>query len=134
MTDEQTASTPEPKPVVRVPVRLISKARKTALVEWDDGDDLARAYVPADTIDENGTIAEDDLALGVRYGLPWEELLTFRVTPADVAREMRVRGIWTAADMPGRKAMVAIVGNIIRAALDEMSRAARKQEDQNATK
>lgn len=59
---------------------------------------MRRAWVPTSEVRE-GHADLATLDAGISEGLPWEELLTLRVTPERVAAELRRRGIWTAGDL-----------------------------------
>ncbi len=86
----------------RVSVKVLQQRGQAALVEYlDPAGTLHRVTIPASEIHDN-EVAGVTLAMGIEYGLPWEELLTLRVTPALVARELRRRGIWTQLDLRSR--------------------------------
>lgn len=79
-------------------VRVISRKGGAVLVEWASPDGLKRVVVPAGSLRDD-EVSEEELALGIEYGLPWEELLSLEVTPEAIAAELRRRGIWTLADL-----------------------------------
>ena len=79
-------------------VTVVGRQGQSVLVEWQDGGDLRRATVPARSVVDN-EVDDAELAYGVAYGLPWESMLTFRVTPERVADALRRHGIWTASDL-----------------------------------
>lgn len=60
----------------RVPVRLVERRGPALVVEYDrPGAGPARAIVPEAAV-EDGAASVEDLALGIPYGVPWEELWT----------------------------------------------------------
>jgi hypothetical protein len=79
-------------------VKVVTRQGASVLVEWSDNGMLRRASLPAGSIVDN---AVDDTELGyaVAYGLPWESMLAFRVTPERIADALRRHGIWTAGDL-----------------------------------
>ena len=79
-------------------ITVVNRQGASVLVEWQDSGNLRRATMPAGSVVDN---AVDDTELGyaVAYGLPWESMLTFRVTPERVADALRRHGIWTASDL-----------------------------------
>lgn len=107
-------------------VKLIRRHGHSALVEWADADGMHRVTIPdAEVIDS--AVDPGVLAAGIPYGVPWEDCPLPEVTPADVARELRNRGIWTRADLEAEpmkaiSAVQAAYGNVraalIQAALD----------------
>lgn len=86
------------KKVKTVEVRLIDVSNTTALVEYGSLEDPKRCLIPVDTLDGD-KVAADVLELGIEYGIPWEQLLTFSLKPADFAKELHRNGIWTAQDV-----------------------------------
>jgi hypothetical protein len=96
--DEVKESNEEPSELeILVPVRQVARSGVNVLVEWADGDDLRRATIPARKV-KDGQAEAATLEAGFPYGAPWEEA-GFTVSPADVARELRRRGVWTEADL-----------------------------------
>jgi hypothetical protein len=79
-------------------VTTITRQGQSVLVEWIDDGNLRRATVPASTVVDN-EVDPDTLAYGVAYGLPWEQMLSLRVTPERIADALRRHGIWTAGDL-----------------------------------
>ena len=67
-----------------VAVKVIESKGKSALVQWADGEDLRRAYVPASKV-KDGQCDEDALGAGIPYGVPWEELISIDIDPAKSA-------------------------------------------------
>lgn len=95
--------------MVKHPIRIISHKGPTALVEWTIKGDYFRAYVPIEVI-VDGKVSEDELTAGAGYGVRWEEILSIRITPEAVARQLRRLGIWTSEDLrkAGDKLRMAI--------------------------
>ena len=111
-------------------VTVIAHKEHVALVEYSQDDMPKRVWVPSDKLNGN-KVSKDVVRCGVEYGLPWELLLSdSAVTPNakaahDLARILRLNGIWTLSDVTGNTAMVqgvvrritsAIVANLIRSA------------------
>ena len=88
---------------------VVARKGETVLVEWVSGEDVRRSVVPFDLIvtDDAGQAWCVAPEQGLTYGYPWEELVKLQATPAGVARELRKRGIWTAADLRAN-AMAAV--------------------------
>lgn len=79
-------------------VKEIQRTGQSVIIEVSDMGVLRRVIVPADEVADNG-VSPEVLERGVAYGLPWEELLSLRVTPAIVANALRRSGIWTLEDL-----------------------------------
>lgn len=79
-------------------VTVVNRQGASVLVEWQDNGNLRRASLPARSVVDN-EVDDTELGYAVAYGLPWEQLLTVRVTPDAVANALRRRGIWTASDL-----------------------------------
>lgn len=100
---EEVKAKPKRKRVPEyIPVKVIWWQQHTALVEYvihlKDGTDLRRVLVPREVIHDD--VAEkQDLEAGVPYGLPWEEIVSIRVTPELLAIEFRRLGLWTMEDL-----------------------------------
>ncbi|RPI92581.1 MAG: hypothetical protein EHM39_13500, partial [Chloroflexi bacterium] len=78
-----------------IPVRIIETKGASALVEWDAGDMLRRAYVPKGAVTD-GQADATILALGIPYGIDWPALLDLSgVTVETVTAALRRAGIWT---------------------------------------
>jgi hypothetical protein len=85
--------------------RLIIRKKSSALVEVaDDSGAPIRVCVPFESllVSSDGTdvmISENDLEMGIPFGVPWEFKLKDVVIPAiKLARALRENGIWTAED------------------------------------
>jgi hypothetical protein len=90
-------------------VRIISRKRNVALVEWVETPDgtatYQRAVLPATELRAaNGNMAtHPEPGMGIPYGVAWEELLSEGALPEataqTIANELRRTGIWTLADL-----------------------------------
>jgi hypothetical protein len=100
MDEELTEVTQESEPeAAPVPVRIIRENGPTVLVEWQmNGNDVARAYVPKEVI-QDLHVPADELDAGTSYGVRWESFATISVTAAEVGRQLRRHGIWTRRDL-----------------------------------
>lgn len=106
-------------------MRTIKTAGKAALVEWEENGTLQRAWVPAESADN-----QEEAALGIPYGVPWQEVIELQ--PIDSARLetlLRQRGIWTAADAQAHpQAIVGAIIELIGVDMAAVLRAARLYE------
>lgn len=101
MDDEEVVEEPKKKErLIRLrPVKLIRRQNQAALVEWVDEDGRTqRCVIPAEMI-QDGQAADDTLAAGTPYGLPWGELITLSATAVDVEAELHRANIWTGDDL-----------------------------------
>lgn len=116
----------EAEPVVAVTV--IHEQGPTALVQWAEGRDMRRAFVPTAVV-HDGHVAQDELDAGIPYGVRWEQFITITGTPDDVGYELRRRNIWTLRDLEGRyrEAQVAFL-SAFGADIGAMLQAVRKVE------
>lgn len=110
-------------------ITIVGTRGKTALVEYvDSGGCPQRVYVPRDKI-AGDQCDKTVLAMGVRYGLDFEHLITLKATPKDLARALRARGIWTLGDMEARpNEVLGALQSAYGVDLSALLRAARKQE------
>lgn len=96
---EEAEAPPRRKPVKKINVRIITRRGATALVDWVDGDEPRRAYVPAELV-QDGQVPEDELEAGAQVGVRWEEFIKGpAATPEDYANALRRHGIYTLEDM-----------------------------------
>ena len=130
--DENSKEKKEPKrkPVA---VKVVALRGESALVEWTDGDDVRRVYVPFEKI-ENDKCPQDVLEAGIPYGAPWEELITFPdAIPQTIAKQLRRAGIWTSADIerhiPSAQRAINVATGLTPASLHGL---ARKYESKEA--
>lgn len=79
----------------QVKVNVIRRKGQSALVQFVDDDGLQRIELPSSSVGEDGLVDELELGMGMPYGLRWEEIVQFSVTPEMLADELRRRGIWT---------------------------------------
>jgi hypothetical protein len=126
-----TESQPEePKPAQKqrprktVRVNVVSRKDASALVEFVEGQAVQRKTVTAEALDGD-KIAQDDLDLGVPYGIPWADLVKVTATPASIEKALHNAGIWTLEDLTSnpRRAIGALqaaygldLASLIRAA------------------
>ena len=78
-------------------VKLISENNGTALIEWMEEGEPQRAIVPANQVSEGGECAHPER--GLPYGLNFAEYITSTVTPADIDKQLKNAGVWTAEDL-----------------------------------
>ena len=78
-------------------VKLLSENNGTALIEWLEDGELRRAIVPAREVSEGGECVHPER--GLPYGLNFAEYITITITPADIDRELKNAGVWTADDL-----------------------------------
>ena len=78
-------------------VKLISENNGTALIEWMEEGEPQRAIVPSREVSEGGECAHPER--GLPYGLNFAEYITITVTPADIDKELKNAGVWTAEDL-----------------------------------
>lgn len=86
-------------------VQIIRRSNDLVLVQWTGKDDiLRRNWVASNEIsNEKGRSAEViDPASGIPEGVEFWRLVTMKANPKDLDRELKVRGIWTAADVRSR--------------------------------
>lgn len=122
VTDDPPAPAPEPEQApALVAVRVVESKNKVALVEWLEGDEQRRAYVPATEVTPRGVTA-DVLEAGEPYGVRWEVLIA-PGTPQAIAKALRQQGIWTVSDLAMR--MGDAVQAMNRVALESLRRAIR---------
>lgn len=111
----ETPAPAKPKARVReIAVTVITERGHSALVEWMDGGDKRRGYVPAEAV-AGGKCAEDVLKAAHLYGVAWEKYIEIKATPTAVAQALRGSGIWTIDDLtrnPGgaQSAINSVVG------------------------
>lgn len=80
-----------------LPVKVIKYSKGSVLVEYLDADNHpVRKCIPPDRL-SGKTARESDLAKGIPYGYPWEEI-GLQFDPARFGEELRNRGVWTAHD------------------------------------
>ena len=98
MSDEGEQRLAKPKPVKRVPVKVVREG-VTVLVEWLDRTGVERrAVLPPESV-ERSSVAEDVLEAAAPYGERWEEKVGKLPTGKQLSERLHVRGIWTLDDM-----------------------------------
>lgn len=83
-------------------VRVVRRKSNLMLVEWQDSEIPKRAWVSGDMIreDKGETALVDRPDAGVPYGVEfWRLFRLNKVTPQDVDKALKRRGIWTIADL-----------------------------------
>lgn len=115
-------------------VQILQGQNDLVLVQWEDKDRiLQRTWVEQDKLlNVTGRQAEvDDPSYGIPYGVEFWRLVKLKASPKDLDRELKNRGIWTAADVRTRPnevigALIATYGVDLTAllqALDEYEKA-----------
>jgi len=110
-------------------VTLIKQKGDVALVEYITSSSTPeRVWIPKNKLN-GSTVNKDVIRYGVKYGLPWRELLSDSIIAPDIATAinfehiLRVNGIWTLSDLTNnvdmahglvRKITASIVANLIR--------------------
>lgn len=98
-------------------VRIIHQEGESALVEWHDGQQLQRTYVPANEIDELGRVKAPEK--GIPHGDDLLALIKVRVTPERVVERLHQSGIWTIDDLLANPNLVTGAINAAAAAFLE---------------
>ena len=117
-------------------VTPIKQKGDVALVEYIASSGTPeRVWIPKDKLN-GSSVSKDVVRYGVKYGLPWRELLSDSViapnvtAATDFERILRVNGIWTLSDLTNnvdmaqglvRKITASIVANLIRLATQHCS-------------
>lgn len=112
-------------------ITLINKRDAVALVEYVTSNGTPeRVWIPSDKL-KGSKVSKDVVRYGVKYGLPWRELLSDSIiapndtAAADFERILRVNGIWTLSDLTNntdlahgliRKVTATIVASLIKTA------------------
>lgn len=81
---------------VLVPITVVKKNGGSALVEYIEGDEPVRKYVPVDQINDM-QVNSEVLQQGIPYGYPWDEI-QISFDSQKFAHEMKQVGIWTVED------------------------------------
>ena len=103
-----------------VPVRVVHREGKAALVEWMDKGEPFRVIVPAEMA-ETKKVPKDVLEAGYAYGEDWAQVEG--VTPL-LALELKRVGIWTKDDMRARSHLARAA--VTRAFVPQMMKALLK--------
>lgn len=90
------------------PVKVLQANGAAVLVEWRDGDMPCRAYLPAGVV-VAGTVADEELARGITYGVEWQDEIKLAATAHDLQRNLRGANIWTASDATAHAVVVQSV-------------------------
>lgn len=78
-------------------VKIISRRKESALVEYQKGDKLHRVTIPFGDI-KDGEVTEYKLKLGIPHGIEWSRFINLQVTSQDFENNLRRVGIWTGED------------------------------------
>lgn len=78
-------------------IKIISRRKQSALVEFIKNDRLQRATVPVGDIVED-QISDYKLKLAIPYGIEWSKYIRLEATPQDLEQNLRRVGIWTKED------------------------------------
>ena len=90
------------KPTKIVKVIVIQANAEAVLVEWNDGKAVHRVTIPEKELTgESEPLVIDSavLAMGIPYGIPWEDVFKPSLKVSDLADRLHNAGIWTASDM-----------------------------------
>ena len=130
MDDKEEKKEAKVKRRKTLPVRVVEKKGKSALVEWDEGDDQRRGFVPVKEI-EGGKCGEDGLGAAIPYGAPWEQFIDLSELNAEtLARNLRRLGVWTADDLERNpKALRQALGDVLN--VNRLRQAAKRHEGGN---
>lgn len=82
-------------------VLTIRRKNGLTMVEWNERATFKRAWVTPEMIEsEEGHYAwVYNPGMGIPFGIDWERIISFVATPADLDRELKRQGIWTAEDL-----------------------------------
>lgn len=92
-------------------VTIIRDENNLSLVEWTDGNGIPQRYWVKESalIDRSGKTAKvKNPHQGYPYGVDFVHAIQPSVSSFDICRELRTRGLWTAADL--QKNPQAVVG------------------------
>ena len=96
-----------------VSVNLLASQQKTALVQYEDGGNQYRTYVPKKLISADSKVELNVLKKGMRHGLPWDEVKLPTVSGDQLAAELHKHNVWTAEDFRSNP-------NGVRAAINQL--------------
>lgn len=80
-------------------VKVIQRSAQSALVQWRDGEERYRSFVPLRELKGDQVEAPE---LGISYGEDWAALITATVDPKRIDQELKRSGIWTIEDLRAR--------------------------------
>lgn len=96
----------EPKPVEEVKekftyveVKVVREGDESALVEYKEKGLVERATIPLKVLIDGKMVRDTQLKKGIPFGIDWSEIEIPTVTPKMLTQALRVKGIWTAADV-----------------------------------
>lgn len=76
-------------------VNKIWERSGVALVEWVEDSEIRRSIVPSADLVGNECL---NPGMGMDYGVPWAELVSYQLDPKELERKLRSAGIWTEED------------------------------------
>ena len=118
------------KRVKKIPVSVITRKGESALVEWVEGEEIRRVFIPRDTISADEKVEEDILSDGAPYGVEWEKVEFPEITSADLARSLRRSGIWTVEDLRlNPNLAISAIKSIYRVDLAALNKFAKSLEE-----
>jgi hypothetical protein len=85
-------------------VMVVGRKNDLMLAQWEHMGSPRRAWVTPDMIvdDRGGVATVRDPNAGIPYGMDWTRVGPFGVTPVDIDRELKRRGIWNIEDLRAR--------------------------------
>jgi len=120
---------------INVPVKIIQKNKETVLLEWADGDETKRGYLPAhlvilETAETPSAVVLDELASAALYGVPWADVLPVpQEYAAKLAKSLHNANLWTFEDVrTNMDAAVGAVQSALRMDVSTVLATARKYE------
>ena len=107
-------------------VAVIKTKQRVILVEYPDGDIPERVWIPREELKDD-EVSKETIRRGVKYGLPWSELLSSGLFASDVSGRrkleslLRLHGIWTLHDLTvNAQVAQGIVRTIIASVVAEL--------------
>lgn len=87
-----------------VATQVVLRKNNLNLVEWQENGYPKRAWVTPDMVvgQSGSTAMVEQPGQGIPYGVDFSRVEMLSVTPHDVDRELKRRGIWTIADLRAR--------------------------------
>lgn len=84
-------------------VRVVKQREKVVLVEYTNNNSIERVWIPRDELKDND-VRKEVLRRGVKYGLPWSELLSDSAFDganllAEIESLLRRHEVWTLSDL-----------------------------------
>lgn len=82
-----------------VDVKVIRESDQSALVEYREKGIVERATIPLKALIDGNKVREWQLKKGIPFGIDWSDIDIPKVTPQMLTQALRLKGIWTAADV-----------------------------------